>query len=75
MHLLLHLHSVHALCIQLVGWLSLSLPATFISLSCLLEYTHSVQVLDSYKLLLEVVTEELVEGAKAEDAFLLELAH
>ena len=75
MHLLLHLHLLHTLSIQLVGWYSLSLPAAFVPLSRLLEYAHPVQVLDSDELLLEVVTEELIEGAEAEDTLLLELAH
>ena len=79
--LLLKLRIILSLASQIFLFLqpsSLSLllaPAHFILLASLFEGLQTIQVLHSYKLLIEVLTLEFIIGAKSKDALLLELAH
>ena len=76
-HLLLHLHTLalETFCIHLVSRSSLSRPTTLVLPPGLLEQAHSVEILNSHQLFLEVVREELIEGTESKDAFLLQLPH
>ena len=55
--------------------LVLTVPAHLVLVSCLLKDAEAIQVFDSNERLLKVVRLELVEIAKTENLFLLELSH
>ena len=75
LRLILSLTSQIFLFLQPSGLSLLLAPAHFILLASLFEGLQTIQVLHSYKLLIEVLTLEFIIRAKSKDALLFELAH